>query len=288
VQDLVNLPVVGSEKRGAPVLLGQVARAEFGTGPNEVTRNNRQRVVSVGGRIEDRAESEVQADVAKALSKVEFPAGSYWAMGVQQQRRQEEYAGLGMAILLAIALIYILLASQFESFIYPLVVLTSVPLCAIGMVLGLFLTDRAFGLTAFIGLLMLIGIVVKNGILLVEYINQLRARGIPRDEAILTAGPTRLRPILMTTLAAILGMMPLATGLGSGSEMYTPLATVVIGGLATSSLLTLFVVPAVYTVFDDLGRKLGKNPRDLARPDLVEPSVAAAERSKASVATDVE
>ena len=121
--------------------------------------------------------------------------------------------------------------------------------------MALFLTDRAFGLTAFIGLLMLIGIVVKNGILLVDYTNQLRAAGLPRDEAILQAGPTRLRPILMTTLAAILGMLPLAVGAGRGSEMYTPLATAVIGGLATSTLLTLFIVPTVYTFFDDLAER---------------------------------
>src|SRR5207248_9541848 len=157
-----------------------------------------------------------------------------------------------VSVFLAIALIYMLLATQFESFIYPLIVLTSVPLCAIGLVLSLFLTGRSFGLTAFIGLLMLIGIVVKNGILLVDYTNQLRSRGMPREEAVLTAAPTRLRPILMTTLAAILGMLPLAIGLGKGSETQAPMATAVIGGLLTSTLLTLFVVPTVYTLFDDL------------------------------------
>lgn len=283
-EQLGKLPVVGTEDRGSPVLLAQVAKPELGAGPNEISRINRQRYISVNGRIAERAESDVQADVAKAMEKVEFPEGYYWAFGVRQQEREEEYAGLGMAVLLAIALIYMLLASQFESFIYPLVVLTSVPLCAIGMVLALFLTDRAFGLTAFIGLLMLVGIVVKNGILLVDYTNQLRARGVPRDEAILTAGPTRLRPILMTTLAAILGMLPLAIGIGSGSELYTPLATVVIGGLATSTILTLFVVPTVYTLFDDLGRKFYGDRRDLSRATMVEPSVEAAERSPQPVA----
>jgi HAE1 family hydrophobic/amphiphilic exporter-1 len=210
------------------------------------------------------------------------PQGYYWKYSQQIQQQNEDYAGLGLAVGLAIALIYMLLATQFESFIYPLVVLTSVPLCSIGMVLALFLTNRSFGLTAFIGLLMLVGIVVKNGILLVDYTNQLRQRGISRDEAILTAGPTRLRPILMTTLAAILGMLPLAIGLGSGSEMYTPLATVVIGGLATSTMLTLFIVPVVYTFFDDLARKLGRTPRDLTRSELVEPSVEAAEKTPSS------
>lgn len=283
VEELGNLAVQGTEKRGQPVLLKQVATAIVGTGPNQIQRQNRQRYIGVTGSIQDRAESDVQADITKALDSMQFPQGYYWGWGLQQQQRSQEFSGLGLAVFLAIALIYMLLASQFESFVYPLVVLTSVPLCTIGMVLGLFLTGRNFGLTAFIGLLMLIGIVVKNGILLVDYTNQLRARGMPRDEAIITAAPTRLRPILMTTLAAILGMMPLALGIGDGSEMYVPLATVVIGGLATSTMLTLFVVPTVYTYFDDLGRRFRKDPRDLSRAEIVEPSIESAERKPAEV-----
>ena len=180
-------------------------------------------------------------------------------MGVNQQRQAQEFSGLGVSVLLAVALIYMLLAAQFESFVYPLTILTSVPLCAIGVVLALFLTGRSFGLTAFIGLLLLIGIVVKNGILLVDYTNQLRERGLERNDAVLTASPTRLRPILMTSIAAILGMVPLALALGKGSETQVPLATAVIGGLTTSTLLTLFVVPVVYTMFDDLGRFFWKD-----------------------------
>ncbi len=284
IEQLGDLAVEGTEKRAQPVLLKQVAHAVLGVGPNQIQRQNRQRYIGVTGILQDRAESDVEADITKALDGMHFPQGYYWSWGQQQQQRSEEFSGLGLSVFLAIALIYMLLASQFESFVYPLVVLTSVPLCAIGMVLGLFLTGRNFGLTAFIGLLMLIGIVVKNGILLVDYTNQLRARGMPRDEALITAGPTRLRPILMTTLAAILGMMPLALGWGEGSEMYVPLATVVIGGLATSTMLTLFVVPTVYTYFDDLGRRFRKDPRDLARAELVEPSVEAAERLPAEKA----
>lgn len=282
ISELEKLPVSKVTSRGsdavsatpAQVLLGQVARPVIGQGPNQVQRQNRQRVISVGGQVLDRPESEVEADIAKALAGVSFPEGSYWTLGTQQIEKQEEFAGLGMSVFLAIALIYMLLASQFESFTYPLVVLTSVPLSAIGMVLMLFLTGRAFGLTAFIGLLMLIGIVVKNGILLVDYTNQLRGRGMPRREAILTAAPTRLRPILMTTLAAILGMLPLAIGVGHGSEIYVPLATAVIGGLATSTMLTLFIVPTVYTLFDDLSRRLRGEPRDLAPAESVEPTPA--------------
>src|SRR5439155_7017024 len=148
----------------------------------------------------------------------------------------EELSGMWLAVVLAICLIYMLLASQFESFVHPLTVLLSVPLCAVGVILALFLSGRAFGLTAFIGLLMLVGIVVKNGILLVDYTNVLRGRGVPRNEAVLTAGPTRLRPILMTTMATIFGMLPMALGLGQGSETLVPMPTAVIGGLATSTM----------------------------------------------------
>jgi HAE1 family hydrophobic/amphiphilic exporter-1 len=276
IDQLMKLPIQGTEKRGTPILIGQVASAVIGSGPTEIQRQNRQRFEDVGGTVADRPESDVMADVTKALQNFQFPQGIYWTFSARQLQNAQEYSGLGVSVFLAIALIYMLLATQFESFIYPLIVLCSVPLCAIGLVLALFLTGRSFGLTAFIGLLMLVGIVVKNGILLVDYTNQLRSRGMPRDEAILTAAPTRLRPILMTTLAAILGMMPLALGIGSGSEMYVPLATSVIGGLATSTLLTLFIVPTVYTLFDDLARKLRKDKRDLDRPILIEPSVAGA------------
>ena len=161
-----------------------------------------------------------------------------------------------LAVVLAICIIYMLLASQFESLIHPLTILLSVPLAATGVLLALFLTGRAFGLTAFIGVLMLVGIVVKNGILLVDYTNVLRGRGMERNEALLTAGPTRLRPILMTASAATLGMLPIALGFGKGSEIQGPMATAVIGGLITSTALTLFVVPTVYAILDDGLRRL--------------------------------
>ncbi len=273
-EQLGKLPVEGTESRPSPVLLRQVASPVVGAGPSQIQRQNNQRYINVGGRVVDRSQSDVVADMTKAMNSLQMPEGSYWTMSAQYQQSAKDFSGLGVSVFLAVALIYMLLATQFESFVYPLIVLCSVPLCAIGLVLALFLTGRSFGLTAFIGLLMLIGIVVKNGILLVDYTNQLRSRGVPRDEAILTAAPTRLRPILMTTLAAILGMMPLALGLGQGSEMYVPLATSVIGGLATSTMLTLFIVPTVYTIFDDMARRFRKDKRDLDRPVLIEPTVA--------------
>lgn len=259
VSDMMSLvvsPSTGAAK-GA-ITLQQVARPSYGTGPSQITRLNRQRYIAVTGSPQGRSPGEVQADVEKALAKVKMPTGYYWDWGTSQKRRAEEFAGMALAVVLAIGLIYMLLASQFEAFLHPLTILLTVPLAATGVALGLFLTGRAFGLTAFIGALMLVGIVVKNGILLVDYTNQLRARGMARDEALLRAGPTRLRPILMTASAAILGMLPIATGIGEGSEVQAPMATAVIGGLITSTFLTLFVVPVVYSALDGLARFLAR------------------------------
>ncbi|MES1147206.1 MAG: efflux RND transporter permease subunit [bacterium] len=257
-RDIAAIPLTTGSN---PITLGQVATPYYSYGPNQINRQSRQRLITVSGNITGRADSEVKADALAAISKMQFPTGVYAQLGAQLKLSENEFSSLGLAAFLAIALIYMLLAAQFESYTYPLVVLMSVPLCAIGLVLAFILTDRQFGLTGFIGLLMLIGIAVKNGILLVDYTNQLREEGLSREEAILRAGPTRLRPILMTTMAAILGMVPLAIGLGAGSEMYTPLATAVIGGLITSTLLTLFVVPTVYTIVDDIVEKR-KNKRE--------------------------
>lgn len=278
LDSLRQLPItIPGSNGGEPrtITLGQVAEAVQATGPSQIDRLNRQRYVSIGGRVVDRAESDVQKDVAKALDSVKFPQGTFWDFGVRQKQKAEEFSGLGVSVLLAIALIYMLLASQFESFIYPLIVLCSVPLAVIGVVLALFLTDRSFGLTAYVGILMLIGIAVKNGILLVDYTNHLRGEGQPRDEAILNAGPTRLRPILMTSLCAIFGMLPLALGIGASSELQAPLATAVVGGLFSSTVMTLFVVPVVYTLFDDMARRFRKDDRDLAAPKDIGPTAEA-------------
>lgn len=260
VPQMANLMVkatpAGSES--GKILLSQVAKPVYGLGPSEITRLDRQRYISVVGMPQGRSSGEIQADMERAVKSVKMPPGYYWDWGSNQKRRAEEFAGMALAVVLAIALIYMLLASQFESFIHPLTILLSVPLAGAGVVLGLFITGRAFGLTAFIGVLMLVGIVVKNGILLVDYTNTLRRRGLAREEALLTAGPTRLRPILMTASAAMLGMLPLALGIGEGSEVQAPMATAVIGGLLTSTVLTLFVVPAVYSLLDDAVRALGR------------------------------
>lgn len=255
-----------SQQTGRPYIrLRQVAHLEKALGPNQISRQDSQRYIGIVATSTGRAQSEILADLQKTMSAYHFPEGYYWTFGRTQRQQADEFSGLGLSVAMAIALIYMLLASQFESFVYPLTILLSVPLSSIGVALALFLTGRHFGLTAFIGLLLLIGIVVKNGILLIDYTNQLRARGLDRNEAVLTASPTRLRPILMTTCAAILGMLPLALSLGKGSETQAPLATSVIGGLTTSTMLTLFVVPVVYTLLDDLGHWIRRDKREVSR-----------------------
>ncbi len=250
-EQMKDLIVKPSGANSQPVFLSQIATPIYGTGPSEITRIDRQRYAAVVGVPQGRSMGEIQIDVEKAMKGFQMPSGYRWDWGTDQKRRAEEFGGMWLAVVLAIGLIYMLLAAQFESYVHPLTILLSVPLAGSGVLLGLFLTGRSFGLTAFIGLLMLVGIVVKNGILLVDYTNTLRKRGIERHEAILTAGPTRLRPILMTASAAMLGMLPLAMGIGEGSEIQAPMATAVIGGLMTSTVLTLFVVPVVYSLLDD-------------------------------------
>ena len=267
VGDMLNLvvaPKSGGDSQG--ILLSQIATPTYGTGPSQITRLNRQRYIAVRGAPQGRSPGEVQADIQRVLEEMKssFPSGYYWDWGTRQQQRAEEFAGMGLAIFLAIGLIYMLLAAQFEAFLHPFTILLTVPLAATGVALALFLTGRHFGLTAFIGALMLVGIVVKNGILLVDYTNRLRAGGLPCDKALLRAGPTRLRPILMTASATMLGMLPIATGIGKGAEVQAPMATAVIGGLMTSTVLTLFVVPVVYSLLDDFATRVRRSRRETA------------------------
>ena len=254
IAEIESMPISPSVAGGTnqEITLGQVAHPIYTLGPSQITRQDRQRYIAITGTPQGRPSGDIQKDITKTMADMKLPSGYYWDWGLNQLRQAQEFSGMGVAVGLAILLIYSLLASQFESFVHPLVIMASVPLAATGVILAMFLTGCSFGLTAFIGVLMLVGIVVKNGILLVDYTNQLRQRGMTREDALLRAGPTRLRPILMTASAAILGMLPLALGLGKGSEINVPMATAVIGGLMTSTFLTLLVIPTAYELLDDL------------------------------------
>src|SRR5690606_2306432 len=171
----------------------------------------------------------------------------------ETQRMYEAFGDLGFALMLSVVLIYMILASLYENFVHPIAVMLTVPFGLVGSVLLLILTGRNLSMVAYIGLIMVGGIVVNNAIVLVDYVNLLRSQGLARTEALIRAAGVRLRPILMTTLTTVLGMLPLALGIGEGSEAEAPLATVVVGGLAFSTLVSLVLVPVAYSYLDDFG-----------------------------------
>lgn len=237
---------------GQQVPLREVAQLVRTTGPTSVTREGQARVASITAQVAGRDLGSTMAEIRQRLAAIPLPPGYSIAYGGQSQQMDESFAGLGQALVLASVLVYLVMAAQFESFLHPLVIMGSVPLAFVGAIYSLVATGRSLDIAAFLGLIMLVGIVVKNAIVLIDYVNQLRRRGLPRFDAIVRAGPTRLRPVLMTTLTTVLGLVPLALGFGEGAEEQAPLATVVIGGLTFSTLLTLVVIPVVYSIADDL------------------------------------
>jgi HAE1 family hydrophobic/amphiphilic exporter-1 len=226
--------------------LSDVATITAGLGPSEITRQNKQREIDVTASVSGSPLGAVISQSQNVMNSIVLPAGYSWQFGQAVQQQGQTFSSLGLIVLMAILLIYMLLASQFESLLHPIVIMVSVPLSIAGVVLALIVTHRAFGLTAFIGALMLVGIVVKNAILVVEFTNQLRRRGLQARDAVLQAAPSRLRPILMTTLATVGGMLPIASGIEAGSQTQAPLGTVVIGGLLCSTMLSLIVIPTLY------------------------------------------
>lgn len=239
---------------GARVPLREVAEITKVKGPTSINREDQARVVNITADVTGRDLGSVTAEIQQAMGKVRMPSGYSIEYGGQNQEMMESFESLGLALILSIILVYMVMAAQFESLMHPFVIMFSIPTTLIGVIGGLALTGRALSVPAFIGMIMLTGIVVNNAIVLVDYINTLRRRGIPRDEAIVQAGPTRLRPILMTTLTTVLGLVPLTLGIGEGAEAQAPMATVVVGGLTMSTLFTLVFVPVVYTIMDDVGQ----------------------------------
>jgi HAE1 family hydrophobic/amphiphilic exporter-1 len=235
-----------SSQSVSSVPLSTLADIRTGLGPSEISRQDKERRIDITAPVIGQPLGPALEAAQKIMDAYPLPAGYRWQFGPGITENNDTFGALGLVVLLAIVLIYMLLASQFESFLDPLVIMMSVPLALVGIVLSLVITQRAFGLTAFIGSLMLVGIAVKNAILVVEFTKQLRRDGMSARDALMHAGPRRLRPILMTTLATIGGMVPLALGIEAGSSTQAPLGTVVIGGLVTSTLLSLVVVPALY------------------------------------------
>jgi HAE1 family hydrophobic/amphiphilic exporter-1 len=244
---------------GARVALGDVAKIDISHAPVSIMRFNQARLVTVDSEFIGRDLGSINKDIETRLdANIKLPAGYNMEIGGQAKDMAESFGDLGLAILLAIVLVYMVMAAQFESLFYPFVIMFSIPPTIVGVTLGLLLTGFNLSVPALIGYIMLIGIVVNNAIVLIDYVNTLRKRGLGRDEAIRQAGPIRLRPILMTTLATVLALIPLAFGSGEGSEGQAPLAVVVSFGLTLSTLITLVLIPVMYTILDDIGRAIVK------------------------------
>jgi HAE1 family hydrophobic/amphiphilic exporter-1 len=268
--DLERLPfmtsALGANADGSTriVRLSQVASVTETTGPNQINRRDLVREVAVNANVYDRSAGEVSSDIKAALDKTAFPPGYSYQFGGSTKNMAESFGYAISALIMAILFIYMILASQFKSFLQPLALMTSLPLTLIGVVLALLMFRSTLSMFSIIGVVMLMGLVTKNAILLVDFAIRMREEGMERSEALLVAAKVRLRPILMTTLAMIFGMIPLAFALTEGSEQRAPMGQAVIGGVITSSLLTLVVVPVTYCFMDDLAqwfkRKLGPMP----------------------------
>ena len=250
LDELLNLTLTNST--GQPIVLRNVVRVDSGKGPTNIERKNQERIVTVSLNISGRDMGHIVEDVQEALATIPVPRDFSIGFGGDVEEQQKSFRELLTSLTLALLLVYMVMACLYESLRDPFVVMFSVPLAIIGVVLLLFLTRTTFNVQSYIGCIMLGGIVVNNAILLVDHANQLKREGVPLRQAIEKAGRHRLRPILMTSLTTMLGLLPLALGLGEGGEAQAPLARAVIGGLSSSTLITLVFVPVVYSLFEGL------------------------------------
>ncbi|MCK5325932.1 MAG: efflux RND transporter permease subunit, partial [Woeseiaceae bacterium] len=233
-----------------PVTLEAVADVNISLGPAEIRRVAQERVAIITANFAFGDLGAAAAATGAIIDRIPMPAGITATVSGQSEEMRESFRSMQFALALAIFLVYLVMASQFESLIHPFVILFTIPLALVGAVLALFITGTTINIVAFIGVIMLAGIVVNNAIVLVDLINQLCAQGKDRFDAIMEAGTARLRPILMTSLTTALGLLPMALGFGEGAEVRTPMAITVIGGLLVSTLLTLIVIPVVYSLLD--------------------------------------
>jgi multidrug efflux pump subunit AcrB len=236
---------------GATVPLSNVAKIERGSGPVVISRKYLQRIIDVTANVAPNQDLGSASDgVQRVLDATPAPDGFTVKVGGQTLAQKQAFQGVALAGLMALALVYMVLSSQIKSLIDPLVIMFSVPLGISGVLAMLAATRTTLSVNSAMGIIMMVGIVVSNGVLLVDFANVLRRRGTPLLEATVTAAKTRLRPILMTTIATVAGLIPMALGIGEGSETNLPLARAVIGGLTVSTFFTLFLIPSLYTLAD--------------------------------------
>jgi len=252
--DLENLYL--TTMSGIQVPLKNVAAIIPGEASETIVREDQERMITISCKISGRDLQSVTRDITQILQKTPFPTNFRWEIGGQAEEQAESFMYLGIAILAAILLVYMVMASQFESLLDPFIIIFTVPLAIMGAIWMLFITGTTMSVTALVGMVLLVGIVVNNGIVLIDYINQLREKhGYDLWVAILVGGKRRMRPVLMTALTTIISMVPLALKLGSGAEIWAPLARSVIGGLTLSTFLTLILIPIIYLFFEQIALK---------------------------------
>jgi HAE1 family hydrophobic/amphiphilic exporter-1 len=245
VSHIERLPITVSGMNTV-VPLSQIAKISMGKAPTKIEHFDGKRTIGVSANVQGRSSGEVTADALKLAKSINFPEGYGIELDGASKDQKEVFTEMGIALVSGIGLMYFILVMQFSSFTAPLAVMFSLPLSLIGVVLALLLTGSTLNLMSLIGVIMLMGLVAKNAILLLDAARSLEEQGIDREEALMTAGRKRLRPIIMTTFALIAGMLPVAIGVGEGGEFYRPMAVAIIGGTITSTILTLLVIPSFY------------------------------------------
>ncbi len=237
---------------GQLVTVGDIATFEYGNSPSQINRENQVRTITVSASLSGRDLQSVSGDIKEKLDSYQLPSGYTYSTGGQQKELVDAFTSLAQALLLSIVLVYMILASQFESLIQPLIIMMAIPFALTGAFIALFITGTPLSMVGFLGIIMLVGIVVNNSILLIDFINKNRSGSTDRTEAIVNAGRYRIRPIFMTMLTTSLALIPLSLGLGSGGELEAGMGITVIGGLLFSTLITLIIIPVIYSLVDDM------------------------------------
>ncbi|MBU3958505.1 MAG: efflux RND transporter permease subunit, partial [Candidatus Omnitrophica bacterium] len=249
IADLENSFI--TSPNGKPIRLTQVAEIIEKSGPVTIERKNQQRLIRVTANLSGRDLGSAVKEAKQRLTQIGIPQDFFVDFGGEREEQQEAFGLLTIALLLGMILVYMVMASQFESFRDPFIILFSIPFGMIGVIWAHLIFRQIFNLNSFIGLIMLVGIVVNNSIVLISYINMLRTRGLGVREAVIEGGRSRLRPVLMTTLTTVFGLLPLAFSRGEGSEEWVTLSLTVIGGLLFSTLITLIFIPTLYSIFEE-------------------------------------
>jgi len=281
IQDVANVQFANN--KGQLIKLSQFADIIESSGPSRLERRDKSTSVSVQSQVVGRPSGTVQQEFAQALTRLQQPTGVSYVFGGDAENQGDSFSTLGIALLISIVMVYLIMVALYDSYIYPFVVLFSIPLAIIGALLALALTNNTLNIFTILGIIMLIGLVAKNAIMLVDFTNQMKEQGQSTYEALIHANNARLRPILMTTIAMVIGMLPIALATGGVAAIKNGLAWVIIGGLISSMFLTLIVVPVVYKIADSIMRRFGwGNPaaRRLIRQRMVAPYKAEEEEEE--------